>query len=193
MSINTADAHRHKLLIKIRILNIRLYIHNNINLFLLTNMLLYDKPIQITNNLYLGDVNMSTESMLNKYGITAVVRFVPGPTLSSNINQLHLYMEDASTTDIKQYFPVIVRFIETHREQGRKVLVHCFAGISRSSTAVIAYLMYTKNMTLEQAYNYVLSRSPVIKPNVGFYNQLKHLENFLMIHKYATPSICSIM
>ena len=46
------------------------------------------------------------------------------------------------------------KFIEKARKF-TNVLVHCFAGVSRSSTAVIMYLMRKNNWTLEKAYYFV--------------------------------------
>ena len=51
---------------------------------------------------------------------------------------------------------------------GGGVLVHCFAGVSRSATCVIAYLMQEKEMSFEQAFSYASKRRPVIFPNMGF-------------------------
>ena len=56
------------------------------------------------------------------------------------------------------------------------MLVHCHAGISRSATIVIAYLMKALSMTLEEAYKLVKSRRPRIKPNQAFISQLMEYE-----------------
>ena len=49
-----------------------------------------------------------------------------------------------------------------------KVLVHCKAGISRSATVCIAYLMYHKHFSLEQGHAYVKARRNIIDPNFNF-------------------------
>jgi len=53
-------------------------------------------------------------------------------------------------------------------KRGGGVLVHCFAGVSRSATCVIAYLMQEQDMTFEEAFSYASKRRPVIFPNMGF-------------------------
>lgn len=63
-------------------------------------------------------------------------------------------------------------FISQIRKSGGKTLVHCVAGVSRSATLCIAYLMKYQHMSLLQAYNYVKSKRPQIKPNNGFFRQL---------------------
>jgi dual specificity phosphatase 12 len=48
------------------------------------------------------------------------------------------------------------------------VLVHCYAGVSRSATCVIAFLMQEKNMSFEEAFTFASKKRPVIFPNMGF-------------------------
>ena len=50
-------------------------------------------------------------------------------------------VDDDETSNIKKYFPEGIEFIETALESGGCVLVHWSAGVSRSSTMIIAYLM----------------------------------------------------
>jgi protein-tyrosine phosphatase len=61
-----------------------------------------------------------------------------------------------------------------------KVLVHCHAGVSRSSTIVISYLMRKYiNFSLNDALKFVKSKRPIIKPNKGFMKQLQKYEDKL--------------
>ena len=64
------------------------------------------------------------------------------------------------------------------------VLIHCFAGMSRSSTCAIAYLMERRNMRLDEAYLEVKDARPCIYPNDGFFKQLIDLDARL----YPKPS-----
>ncbi len=67
----------------------------------------------------------------------------------------------------------------------KKVLVHCAAGISRSSTLVLAYLMNCEKMKLFDAFKQVRSKRCVIWPNIGFMNMLIEMEKKL----YKTNSM----
>lgn len=59
------------------------------------------------------------------------------------------------------------------RKNNRKVFVHCAAGVSRSASFVIAYLMKSKLMPYLDAYALVKCKRPIIKPNSGFVKQLE--------------------
>lgn len=70
-------------------------------------------------------------------------------------------------------------FPDNGREQKKGVLVHCLAGISRSVTVMLAYLMAHKQLTLNEAYNMVLKRKANIDPNFHFMQQLHSFEKQL--------------
>jgi hypothetical protein len=59
------------------------------------------------------------------------------------------------------------------------VLVNCAVGLSRSPAFVIAYLMKTKKMSLNEAYQTVKRARPKINPNSSFMRQLQEYEVFL--------------
>lgn len=56
------------------------------------------------------------------------------------------------------------------------VLVHCLAGVSRSVTVTLAYLMHSRGINLEEAFALVRRRKPDISPNFHFLRQLHSFE-----------------
>lgn len=72
-----------------------------------------------------------------------------------------------------------MHFDETHAwiakalAEGGQVLVHCYAGVSRSASIVIAYVMKELNLDFDTAYQLVHRARPVVSPNEGFEKQLR--------------------
>ncbi|CAE7823098.1 PHS1, partial [Symbiodinium sp. KB8] len=59
---------------------------------------------------------------------------------------------------LKAKFESAFDFIDAATAAGGGCVVHCAAGISRSSTVVLAYLISRKSMTLRQAFAHTICR-----------------------------------
>lgn len=75
-------------------------------------------------------------------------------------------------------------------EAGSKSLVYCVAGVSRSASLCIAYLMRHCGLTLLEAYNHVKDRRPRIKPNCSFFRQLIEYEEQLRSLQTVSMVFC---
>ena len=50
-----------------------------------------------------------------------------------------------------------------------KVFIHCYAGVCRSATLVISYLMKKNNIDTQVAFKIVEKGREIIYPNEGFF------------------------
>ena len=78
-------------------------------------------------------------------------------------------------------FGSFVDFLDWIKEELEKgnVLVHCMAGVSRSSTITLAYMMKHLDYKLDHALALLRVRRPIASPNSGFMSQLRMYENKL--------------
>ncbi|KAI7852167.1 protein-tyrosine phosphatase-like protein, partial [Circinella umbellata] len=80
---------------------------------------------------------------------------------------------DNPEANIIQYFPITNNFIDDALESGKRILVHCLAGVSRSPTIVAAYLMYKRALHPKAALAIIKQTRPFVNPNQGFMEQLR--------------------
>ena len=63
------------------------------------------------------------------------------------------------------------------KQSGGKVLVHCEAGISRSPTICMAYIMRTQRLQLDEAFDVIKRCRALVSPNFSFMGQLLQFES----------------
>lgn len=135
--------------------------------------------------LYLGNQRDAADlSVLRALRITHVLNVtpdVPGYHQPQHILYRQLPATDSGQQNLKQYFEDAFNFIEEARKSGSNVLVHCQAGISRSATIAIAYVMKHRLVSMVEAYTVVKTARPIISPNLNFMGQLLELEQGLRL------------
>jgi protein-tyrosine phosphatase len=126
---------------------------------------------KVLENLYLGNIK-SVDSNID-YIIN-----ISGDLYVSNKPKLDIMIKDRKNKDIRQYFEITNKMIDINIGENKKVLVHCYNSTSRSTSIIIAYLLYKKLYNLKEAIEYLeyIRKEHPIKPNIGFFKQLIEYE-----------------
>ena len=90
-----------------------------------------------------------------------------------NIEYLTLNIKDNVSENIECLFFKCINLIDEVKEKNGRVLIHCYKGVSRSVSIVIAYLIYLYKWNYDEAFDFVQSKRSIANPNIGFYLQLK--------------------
>lgn len=97
-------------------------------------------------------------------------------------------VEDNHKADISSWFMEAIEYIDAVKDCRGRVLVHCQAGISRSATICLAYLMMKKRVRLEEAFEFVKQRRSIISPNFSFMGQLLQFESQVLTTSCAAEA-----
>ncbi|XP_070532115.1 dual specificity protein phosphatase 12-like isoform X2 [Ptychodera flava] len=84
-------------------------------------------------------------------------------------------VSDVPNEDILSHFPECLEFVEEGIRKGG-VLVHCFMGVSRSATIIVAYLMSKDKKSVTDTLQSVRQIHNDVGPNHGFMDQLRLFE-----------------
>uniref|UniRef100_A0A1D1Y621 Dual specificity protein phosphatase 1B n=1 Tax=Anthurium amnicola TaxID=1678845 RepID=A0A1D1Y621_9ARAE len=137
----------------------------------------FDKECsKVADHIYIGgDIVARDREILRCNGITHVLNcvghFCP-EYFRSDLVYKTLWLQDSISEDITSILYDVFDYFEDVREQGGRVFVHCCQGVSRSTSLVIAYLMWRKGQSFDDAFQLVKAARGIANPNMGFACQL---------------------
>jgi hypothetical protein len=170
---------------------------------------------QVRPHIYLGsDFIARSKEILQKNGITHIVnaaRVACGNYFPNDFKYFTLNLYDSPSQSIIGLFYKVIKFMDEAIENGGNVFVHCYQGVSRSSSIVVAYLIWKEKLGCRSLLEDVKRRRPVSSPNAGFTVQLFRWEKILFQkstetymyrisplndrykdHKQTGPQLCNI-
>lgn len=130
--------------------------------------------------LYLGSYASEHNPLLRSLGIRSVVNASGLPsTKRMGMRYCQVKVADSVECNISKHFERVATFIDQAERRGHATLVHCLAGVSRSATLILAFLMLRRGLCLRDAWRTVHGHRSVVQPNPGFVKQLIALEQRL--------------
>uniref|UniRef100_A0A6C0IFN6 Tyrosine-protein phosphatase domain-containing protein n=1 Tax=viral metagenome TaxID=1070528 RepID=A0A6C0IFN6_9ZZZZ len=144
----------------------------------------------IKNKLYLGDMFDANDEVFIKNNniscIICVAEKLKINNTNSNVKVYNYELSDDYSCNISHYFDEICDIINKENI----VLVNCVAGISRSSTIVIAYIMKNYKLDLKNTFIGVRNERNRICPNKNFMKCLLDYELSLFGKNSLTYEKC---
>lgn len=93
----------------------------------------------------------------------------------------YIHMPWEHNTDIVSDLYRLVKVMDDRVQQGKRVLIHCQCGVSRSASLIVAYGLYKDpHMSVQDAYDRAKKRSKWIGPNMNLIMQLQEFRNGLL-------------
>ena len=129
--------------------------------------------------LFLGPYTSASRSFIDSAGITHVISIsnaAPACPDHPNVQYHRLQLSGRDISSIYTATDKATEVITYTGDCGGKVLVHCFAGVSRSLTTIAAYLVSRCSMTLKDALGLPVRARPAVCSRLGFIAQLKEVE-----------------
>ncbi|KAL9266246.1 Dual specificity protein phosphatase 1-like protein, partial [Drosera capensis] len=151
-------------------------------------------PCKIEEGLFVGSYQAAENKVqLKSLNITHVLTVANGfpPDHPDDFMYKVIEVQDSTSTILVKYFDECFQFIDEAKAMGGSILVHCLAGVSRSATIVVAYLMKKHGVTRDQALLQVKAVRPFVAPNPGFMKQLANFEKALKVQVSLNEACCN--
>eukprot|EP01095_Lingulamoeba_sp_RSL-Kostka_P012996 TRINITY_DN525_c1_g1_i1.p1 TRINITY_DN525_c1_g1~~TRINITY_DN525_c1_g1_i1.p1 ORF type:complete len:443 (+),score=98.17 TRINITY_DN525_c1_g1_i1:79-1407(+) len=135
----------------------------------------------ITDNIYMGDKEVAKNfDILKELKITHIINCA-GLVIPNHFEGDFIYktleLSDVGNENIFCLFYEVIDFIENALNNNGRILIHCKCGISRSAAMAICYLMYSQNLTYEEALRDIKYKRPSCEPNASYAIALLNWDN----------------
>ena len=139
-------------------------------------LVLFDKEPsynEIIDNIYVGNYKFALDAnLMIKEGITHILNFGNGLKNfyeKDNIfKYLYIPLYDSESKKLEKYLEKSNNFIKEGSENNNKILIHCGAGMSRSVTLCLMYMIMEKKYKFSEAYKIIKEKRKCAIPNSGF-------------------------
>lgn len=132
------------------------------------------KASKITDQIYQGNYESAKDLQnLKDEGITHILT---AGRLEAKFPNDFIYkkfeVDDIYSENLIKHFEEAYVFIDECISTGGKILIHCSAGVSRSSAFTLSYLIKKHSLSYDEAYNILKKGRSIAFPNAGFQMQL---------------------
>lgn len=121
------------------------------------------------------------QNVLEEYNVSHILSLGVNVPKLEGYDYTFLSILDLPESCLTDIFHECFTVIDSVRKKNKTIYVHCNAGVSRSASVVIAYLMKESNLKFKDAHKYLKTIRPCIKPNEGFVKQLLFYEQHLKL------------
>ncbi len=134
---------------------------------------------KIFDNLWIGGIE-------DVYDPNFIKNVMPSHIINCTVNErmyygeficerLRISLRDDEEDDINLILEGAKKLNDFMEKSNSKVIVHCAAGMSRSVTIVLTWMILYKKYKFNEAYDYVAEKRPIMRPNKYYINFLKSL------------------
>jgi atypical dual specificity phosphatase len=137
----------------------------------------YLPPSEITPILWIGNYLNGAELVLaNPRDFRAVLNVSTEQAYKKapGIAYLEVPFDDGHSISVKA-FTACMEFLMFQYETGKKTLVHCAAGVSRSAAIAAAFMHVSEQMTFDVALNRIKQRRPIAQPHPDITTSIRKL------------------
>jgi atypical dual specificity phosphatase len=133
---------------------------------------------EITEQIYVGSYgDAASDQFISDRGITHVITCADEfPSSLLRPGYKIPIVDDVADEKTKKYFLEAASVLDRWVREGNKIMVHCFAGMSRSVSVVITYFMMYKGWSFDLAHNHLKQRRYQTKIHPGFIPILLEIE-----------------
>jgi protein-tyrosine phosphatase len=155
---------------------------NGINTYISNIITFTLPPTKIDDNIYLGtSLNAANYKELKQYNINCIINVTKSISNyyendENDENEFHYYrisVEDIKDESIINNLEITYKYIEKQINNNNIILIHCFAGRSRSVALVLFYLIKKYKKSIDESYNNILKKREVVNINKSFYDEIE--------------------